>query len=63
MLNSTHDITYIEWDPLYVFDNITWREYYDIKADPWQQTNKWATAQLKAHAACHGTRDTPSDCP
>ena len=75
VLNSTHDFTYVQFDPAYVFNatSIAFHEYFNMKEDPWQQTNIWESldagvkhqlmAQLAEHASCHGTRTVPSNCP
>lgn len=51
---------------------ISFTEYYNIRQDPWQQTNLWPRlpagkkqaleAEIKRRFACTGTRDTPSNC-
>ena len=50
----------------------TFSEFYNIKTDPWQMKNLWAEmstseqeryeAEIAHRFACHGTRDTPSNC-
>jgi hypothetical protein len=72
VLNNTHNFAYIEWDREYIFDTIQFAEFYDTKADPWQQHNLWnSTApelQTALHAelvnlfTCTGTRDKVSNC-
>ena len=72
VINHTHNIAYVEWDTLYVFDKVDFHEYYDIAADPWQQKNLWnsSTAALQGtlHAelvnmfTCTGTRTEVSNC-
>ena len=56
----------------YVFEDIQFREFYDTKADPWQQHNLWnstsADIQGSLHAelvnmfTCTGTRASVSNC-
>merc|ERR1712107_445104 len=73
VINETHDIAYIEWDQEYVFNKVDFYEYYDLKADPWQQTNLWETTEVATRAAlhaelvglyiCRGTHTKQSTCP
>ena len=51
---------------------VTFSEFYDVAADPWQMKNLWGTLALERKAsleeeierrfACTGTRTTPSNC-
>ena len=71
--NATHDVAYVQWDPRFLFDNVSFHALWDIKADPWQRNNLWETtpdptrralhAELAALFLCGGTRATPSNCP
>jgi hypothetical protein len=72
VINTTHNIAYIEFDKEYVFAKIDFFEYYNVAVDPWQQKNLWNTSSpaLKAalHAelvnmfTCTGTRTEVSNC-
>merc|ERR1711870_1510 len=72
VLNSTHDIAYIQWDQQYVFDKVDFHEYYNLANDPWQKINLWqsASASLKASLQaevqalyeCRGTKRKVSTC-
>lgn len=39
VINATDDFAFIQWDEAYVFDNVSFTEYFDLRRDPWQQTN------------------------
>jgi len=72
VINSTHNLAFIEWDQKYVFDKIDFHEYYDIAKDPWQKRNLWSSTskamQNSLHAelvnlyTCRGTRTKVSNC-
>ena len=53
VINDTHNIAYTEWDPAYVFDTVSFHEYYDTAADPWQQKNLWNLSSPALQAALH----------
>ncbi len=70
--NATHDASYIEWDPLFTFQNVSFYALFDVAADPWQQANvygslsaasraAWA-AELAAEFKCKGQHGLPTDC-
>lgn len=72
VLNETDDFTFIEFDQKYVFEDVTFREFYDLSTDPWQQHNTWKDLplwrqnQLRSDIDkwynCRGNRTTPSTC-
>lgn len=71
--NATADISYMQWDPLFVFEKIAFHAYFDIATDPLQQRNLWltlsATIQKELQRemvelfSCHGTASNQSNCP
>eukprot|EP01043_Picozoa_sp_COSAG02_P020749 COSAG02_NODE_1030_length_15077_cov_36.210119_13_plen_580_part_00 len=71
--NSTDDVSYIQWDPLFKFDVIAFHAYFDLELDPLQQKNVWPSlpvikqealqAEMTALFRCHGTAVEPSTCP
>lgn len=71
--NATHDVAYVQWDPRFLFDNVSFHALFDVRADPWQRENVWGrapaatqdayAAELAALFLCGGTRATPSNCP
>jgi len=74
VINTTRDIAFIEWDQSFTFTStsIAFREYFDLKADPWQQTNAWLELDAPTQAAlqneieqlyqCRGGVGQPSNC-
>jgi len=75
VINETHDLAFVEWDPSYVFSNasVSFREFFDLRTDPWQQTNAWSDLSSAVQAAlkseierlstCRGGEGGPSTCP
>ena len=71
--NATDDVSYMQWDPAFVFDAVAFHAYFDVDLDPLQQTNLWPTLppakqgalqrEMVALFSCHGTASTPSNCP
>ena len=71
--NATHDVAYVQWDPRFLCDNVSFHALFDVRADPWQRENVWGrapaatqdayAAELAALFLCGGTRATPSNCP
>ena len=41
--NATDDVSYMQWDPAFVFDAVAFHAYFDVDLDPLQQTNLWPT--------------------
>ena len=39
--NGTDNLSYMQWDPAFVFDTIAFHAFFDIKSDPLQQQNLW----------------------
>jgi len=62
--NATHNISYVEWDPLFEFNTVAFSALFDITADPYQQNNLWNVysqdtkqqwqAELAKEFACRG---------
>ena len=62
----------MEWDPEFLFKTIAFSAFFNITADPYQQTNIWSTqsasakaawrAELAAEFLCHGHHGKSSDC-
>ena len=79
VLNATHDLAFVEWDPKYQWAgdelSVAFCEYYDLLADPLQLTNlctggrtppsvrRDLHAQLDELYHCRGSRVAPSNCP
>ena len=77
-MNSTHDITYAQFDEKYIFGEgkepggIQFHQLHDLTKDPWQLQNLWEETSAEEKAAlqeeiarrfaCTGTRTEPSDC-
>jgi hypothetical protein len=63
----------MQWDPAFKFEAVAFHAYFDVKADPYQQTNLWPTlapgkqgalqSELEELFSCHGTASRPSNCP
>ena len=54
VLNATHDLTYVEYDPTWTFaPPLQHRELYDNAADPYQLASLAASADPGALAALH----------
>ena len=54
VLNATHDLTYVEYDPSWTFaPPLQHRELYDNAADPYQLKSLAASADPGALAALH----------
>ena len=51
--NATHDVAYVQWDPRFLFDNVSFHALWDIKADPWQRNNLWETTPDPTRRALH----------
>ena len=72
VINSTHNFTFVQFDPEHVFDNISFSEFYDLTADEWQMKNLWPSlpagtrtalqVEMETYFKCSGTRTTPSTC-
>jgi len=72
VLNSTHNIAYIQWDQEYIFDKVDFNEYYNLATDPWQKKNLWQSAppslkaslqaEVQAMYECRGTKTKVSTC-
>ena len=72
VINSTHNFTFVQFDPAFVFANISFSEFYNLTEDEWQMRNLWPSlppdkraslvAEMEKHYACAGTRTTPSTC-
>lgn len=72
VLNETHNLSFIQWDQQYIFDELDFQEYYDLSKDPWQQVNLWNQtskamqgslhAELQKLYECRGTRTQVSSC-
>ena len=70
--NATHNVSFVEWDPLFVFDTVAFAALWDVSADPYQQHNLWPTlgdderaawhAELEKEFACAGHYGRPTDC-
>jgi len=37
--NSTHNVSYVEWDPKFLFKDVAFHAFYDLKSDPYEQVN------------------------
>ena len=72
VLNASHNLAYVEWDPAYEFDEVAFCEFFDLARDPWQTHNLCPAldAHLRASLSeelqrwyeCRGNRSTPSNC-
>jgi hypothetical protein len=60
--NATDDFTYVELDEAYVFQPPQFREFYDNKADPWQQHNLWPSLGSEKQAALASMLATLGQC-
>ena len=64
VINATDDFAFIQWDEQFVFANVSFVEFFDLRRDPWQQTNAWSalsderraalTAKMERLYACKG---------
>ena len=70
--DATHNVSFVEWDPVFEFANVTFSAYWDLTTDPHQQTNLWSElplvqqsawrAELEAEFSCHGHHGRATDC-
>jgi len=60
--NKTHDISFIEWDPLFMFKNVTFSALFDISADPHQLQNIWPGLSRPVQTAWHHELDREFRC-
>ena len=66
VINATDDFAFIQWDERFVFANVSFAEYFDLRRDPWQQVNAWAalsdakkaalSVQMERLYTCRGAR-------
>ena len=72
VLNATHNVSFVEWDPAFRFDVVNFSAYFDLSADPWQLHNSWPAlapdeqaawrAELAREFACRGHHGRDTDC-
>ena len=70
--NATHNVSFVEWDPLFLFEKVAFAALWDVSADPYQQHNLWPTlrddeqaiwhAELEKEFACAGHHGRATDC-
>ena len=70
--NATHNVSFVEWDPAFVFDTVAFAALWDVTADPYQQHNLWPAlgeaeraswhAELDKEFACAGHHGRATDC-
>ena len=63
--NFTHNMSFVQWDPEFLFDKIAFSALWNNTEDPWQQHNLWSAtpeaarsayiAELEKEFACKGS--------
>ena len=74
VINATHNFAFMEWDPLYMFHNVTHSEFFDMTgtvSDPeynfdhpawWQMTNGFAALPRETQDALHAELQVYYEC-
>jgi hypothetical protein len=63
--NGTHNMSFVQWDPEFLFNKIAFSALWNNTEDPWQQHNLWSAtpelvkasyvAELVREFACKGS--------
>ena len=60
--NSTHNISFIEWDPAFEFSNVSFAALFDVTADPHQLDNQWPRIGAAEQRLWHGELEREFRC-
>lgn len=70
--NASHNVSYVEWDPVFLFKDIAFHAFYDLNKDPYEQENLYQQLptdqqriwhdELDREFNCRGHHGTATDC-
>merc|ERR1711907_297185 len=60
--NATHNVSFIEWDPKFVFRNVSFSALFDLTEDPHQLKNLWSTTSAAQQATWHSELEKEFQC-